>query len=150
MIVSEIGVLSKLHGILGNVSNSHISMSCWISTGLLSANSTKMHHRAPQELIPVCGHQTLQLRPLGVRHSESIGLSWTQFTPINAFNLHLFIINFTIYYLFIIIIFCNFIDSIRQTNRHTPLDLVAHRYSMVQLSLNVFFFFFNFSFDIWD
>ena len=31
-----------------------------------------MHYRAPQEIIPACGHQTVQLLTLSVRHSEAV------------------------------------------------------------------------------
>lgn len=40
------------------------------------AHSTETHHRTPQEVIPACGHQTIQLLPQSVRQTGP----WTYFT----------------------------------------------------------------------
>ena len=62
-VVSEKRMLSKLRGILDTtLRDMLVKHRSKFSERLISP--TTVHHRASQEVIPACGHQTLQLLPL--------------------------------------------------------------------------------------
>lgn len=56
------------------------------------------HDRVPQEVIPTCGHQMLQLCPLNARHSEPKDWSWTHLTPVFTYFIKCFYHSSHIYF----------------------------------------------------
>lgn len=90
--ISERRMLSKLSGQLGQC----LPPTRWCAGQTqeciqCKTHSSEMHHRAPQEVIPACGHQAFHLLPQSVRHSESI--DWPYFTPVSSFINPSFIYN---------------------------------------------------------